>query len=160
MSIIEERIKEMGLELPVCPKPVAAYVAGVKLENNLLFVSGQTAKKEGKPYLTGKVGEDITLEQAYDASKICALMLLSEVKLVLGDLDKVERIVKVNGYVNSTADFCQQPKVINGASEFLEAVFKERGKHARTAISVAALPENASVEIEMIVSYCDKTCNK
>lgn len=155
MSIIEERIKEMGLELPLCPKPVAAYVPGVKLENNLLFVSGQTAKKEGKPYLTGKVGKDVTLEQAYEAAKICALMLLSEVKLVLGDLDKVKQIVKVNGYVNSTMDFCEQPKVINGASDLLENLFKEDGKHARTAISVAALPENASVEIEMIVSYRD-----
>ena len=147
----EEKLKEMGIVLPACPKPVAAYIPGAVTDSKLVFLSGQTAKKDGEPYLTGKAGKDLSAEEAYQAARGCALMLLAEMKAVLGDLELVDKIVKVNGYVNSAPDFTEQPKVINGASEFFEQVFGERGKHARTAIGVAALPENASVEVEVII---------
>lgn len=148
---VEKRLRELGYVLPECPKPVAAYIPGAMTDNKLVYLSGQTAKKDGQPYLAGKVGGEITLENAYLAARGCALMLLAEMKEVLGDLDLVDQIVKVNGYVNSVPDFTEQPKVINGASEIFEEVFGEKGKHARTAIGVAALPENASVEVEVII---------
>ena len=147
----EEKLKNLGYTLPECPRPVAAYIPGAITDSGLVYLSGQTAKKDGIPYLTGKVGKDISAEEAYLAARECALMLLAEMKEVLGDLEHVGKIVKVNGYVNSDPDFTEQPKVINGASEFFEQVFGECGKHARTAIGVAALPENASVEVEVII---------
>ena len=153
MDKIEKHIEKLGYKLPEAPVPVASYVLGVKLDNGLLYVSGQTAVENGETLYRGKVGDTVTVEQAYDASKICALRLISEVKAVLGDLERVERIVKVNGYINAAPDFGQHPMVMNGASEFLEAVFGEKGKHARTAVGVGSLPDNAPVEVEMIVAF-------
>ncbi len=153
MSIIEKRIQELGYELPECPTPVAAYVPAAAASETLLFASGQTAVVDGREKYIGIVGKDITVEQAYDAARIAALRLLAEVKSVIGDLDRVERIVKVNGYVNAVPGFGDQPKVINGASEFFEAVFGEKGKHARAAIGVGSLPSNAPVEVEVVVAY-------
>jgi enamine deaminase RidA (YjgF/YER057c/UK114 family) len=150
MSIYEQKLKDMGLALPQCPKPVAAYVPAVEVDG-LVFVSGQTPIEDGKIVYQGKLGDSVTVEQGYEAAKICALRLLSQLKAVVGDLDRVERIVKVNGYVNSVGAFGDQPFVINGASELFEQVFGEKGKHARAAIGVSTLPGDAAVEVEMVV---------
>lgn len=153
MSKIEERIKGLGYKLPECPAPVAAYVPAAETKGGILHVSGQTAKIDGKPVYLGVVGQSVSEEEAYEAAKLAALGLLAEVKYVIGDLDRVERIVKVNGYVNAVPGFANQPKVINGASELFEEIFEEKGRHARVAIGVGSLPDNAVVEVEMIISY-------
>ena len=155
MSQVEMRLKEMGLTLPECPKPVAAYVPAV-LINGFIYASGQTPIVDDVLKYKGKVGRELSIEEGYEAAKICALRLISEIKFVIGDLDQVERIVKVNGYVNSTGDFSSQPAVINGASELLEVVFAEKGKHARAAIGVSSLPCDAAVEIELIAAVRTK----
>ena len=153
MSNIEERIKELGLELPECPKPVGAYVPAATVENGLIYISGQTPVVKDRLLYKGKVGKEVSTQEAYEAAKICALRLIAELKYAVGDLDRVARIVKVNGYVNSEGDFGEQPSVINGASELLEAVFQDIGKHARAAVGVSTLPNDASVEVEMVASY-------
>lgn len=149
MGQIEERLKEMQIELPPCPTPVAAYVPGV-VASGFVFASGQTPIEGDELVYKGKVGSDLSVREGYQAAKICAVRCLSELKAVVGDLDRIEQIVKVNGYVNSTGNFGEQPMVINGASELLEKVFGERGKHARAAIGVSTLPGNAAVEVELI----------
>lgn len=146
---IEQKLIELGTPLPETPKPVAAYVPAVRV-NDWVYTSGQVAMVNGELKYKGKVGHDITMEEAYESAKICALNALSAVKSVIGDLDKIERVVKVVGYVNSAPGFTVQPAVINGASDFLKAVFGEQGAHARSAVGVAELPFGASVEIEMI----------
>ncbi len=148
MSQVEQRLRELGFELPPPAKPLAAYVPTVRT-GNLVFVSGQAPRK-GDRTITGRVGQDLTLEQGYEAAQYCILNALSALKAEIGDLDNVVRIVKVLGWVNSAPDFDQQPYVINGASELLEKVFGERGKHARSAVSAHVLPFNIAVEIEMI----------
>ena len=148
-SAVEEKLKDLGLELPPCPKPVAAYVPAVEA-SGFVFASGQTPVVGDKLMYRGNVGSEISVEQAYEAAKICALRCLAELKSAIGTLDRVERIVKVTGYVNSAPGFGDQPKVVNGASELLEKIFGEKGKHARAAIGVAELPDGAAVEIEMI----------
>ena len=150
MSIYENKLNEIGLELPACPKPVAAYVPAVEVDG-LVFISGQTPIVDDRIIYKGKVGKDITIKEGYEAAKICALRLLSQLKFVIGDLDRVERIVKVNGYVNSSGNFGEQPFVINGASELFLEVFGEKGQHARAALGVATLPGDAAVEVEMVV---------
>lgn len=147
MSMIEERLKELGLELPVCPTPVAAYLT-VQTAGKLIYASGQTAWVNGELQYTGKVGDTVSIEEAYESAKISAINCLSAIKTV-ADLDSI-RIVRVTGYVNATPDFGEQPKVINGASELLEKLFGENGRHARSAIGVGSLPSNASVEVEII----------
>lgn len=149
MSQVEKRLEAMGIILPECPKPVAAYVPAMKV-NGFIYASGQTPIIDGELKYKGKVGVDLTIEEGYEAAKICAIRLISEIKSVVGDLDKVKQIVKVNGYINSVGDFGRQPAVLNGASELIEAVFKEKGKHARAAIGVATLPDDAAVEVELI----------
>jgi len=119
--------------------------------DNLLFLSGNTCYENGKLLYTGRVGAELTMEQGYLAARQAALNLLSVIKATLGDLDRVERVVKLNGYVNSAPDFDRQPEVINGASELLVKVFGPRGKHARTSIGVSDLPGHIPVEIEMVV---------
>jgi enamine deaminase RidA (YjgF/YER057c/UK114 family) len=146
----EERLKEKGLELPAPLKPVANYVTAVRA-GNLVFLSGHGPFRKDGTLITGRVGEDLTLEQAYEASRITTLLLLASLKAEIGDLDRVRRIVKVLGLVSCTADFLDQPKVINGASDLLVHVFGERGKHARSAVGVNVLPFNTPVEIEMVV---------
>jgi enamine deaminase RidA (YjgF/YER057c/UK114 family) len=147
---IEAKLTQMGLRLPDPPQPVAAYLPAVQV-GELLFISGTTCYKDGKFLFTGRVGAELTLEQGTMAARQTALNLLSVAKAELGTLDRVERIVKVNGYVNSTPDFNRQPEVINGASDLLEQVFGEPGKHARTSIGVNVLPGNIPVEIEMVL---------
>ena len=147
---VEEKIKEMGLELPPPIKPVANYVTAVR-SGNLIFLSGHGPVRDDGTLITGKVGTDLSVEDGYKAARQVALVLLSSLKAAVGDLDKVKRIVKVLGMVNCPSDFEDQPKVINGASDFLVEAFGEKGQHARSAVGMNALPSNIAVEIEMIV---------
>ncbi|MCJ7823874.1 MAG: RidA family protein [Anaerolineales bacterium] len=147
---IEARLKELGFTLPEPPQPVAAYVPAVQV-GDLLFLSGTTCYKDGEFLFTGRVGAELTIEQGYIAARQTALNLLSVIKATLGSLERVERVVKLNGYVNCAPDFDRQPEVINGASELLQELYGERGKHARTAIGVSDLPAHIPVEIELIV---------
>lgn len=147
---VEARLRELGLSLPKPPQPVGSYLPAQRA-GELLFLSGTTCYVNGHLLYKGRVGAELTVEEGYAAARQTMLNLLSVVKVTLGDLDRVERVVKVNGYVNSTPDFDNQPAVINGASELLEAVFGPRGKHARTSVGVSDLPGHIPVEIEMIV---------
>ena len=151
MGNVEKKLKELGIELPECPKPVAAYVPAT-CENGFIFASGQTAWVDGKLLYPGKVGEAVSVEEAYESAKISAVRVIAELKSIVGDLDNIKHIVKVTGYVNSAPDFGAQPKVVNGASELFCEVFGEAGKHARVAFGVGALPDNASVEIDVIAA--------
>lgn len=147
---IETKLQEMGLELPAAPKPVAAYVPAVKA-GEYVYTSGQIPFLNGELKVKGKVGKDVTEDQAYDAAKLCALNCLSVIKAQIGNLDKIEQVVKVVGFVNSADGFNMQPKVINGASELLGTLFGEKGQHARSAVGVNELPLDAACEVEMIV---------
>lgn len=149
MSSIEAKIKELGFELPEPTKPMAAYVPTVRT-GNLVFISGQAPVKDGE-MIKGRVGEDLTLEEGYEAAQYCVLGALSQLKAAIGSLDNVVRIVKLLGWVSSADGFDQQPQVMNGASELLEKLFGEKGKHARSAVSAHILPLNIAVEVEMVV---------
>lgn len=149
---VEERLRELNITLPDPPPPIAAYVPAVRI-GNLLFTSGSGPWDGDLFRYQGKLGRDLSLEEGYDAARVVMINLLSVIRAELGSLDRVERIVKVLGFVASAADFNQQPQVMNGASELLEAVFGERGRHARSAIGVNELPVNIPVEIEMIVQF-------
>jgi enamine deaminase RidA (YjgF/YER057c/UK114 family) len=146
----ETRLSELGLSLPGPPQPVGAYLLAQQV-GDLLFLSGTTCYVDGGLLFTGRVGAELSVEEGYAAAKQTALNLLSVIKATLGDLDRVERIVKLNGYVNSAPDFDRQPAVINGASDLLEKIYGQRGKHARTSIGVSDLPGHIPVEIELIV---------
>ena len=143
-----KKLEELGLELPPVAAPVAAYVPAVR-SGNTVYTSGQLPFVDGKLPVTGLVGADVTEEQAYDAARTAALNAIAAIDDVAG-IDNIERIVKVNGFVASTADFSGQPGVINGASELLGEIFGEPGVHARAAVGVAALPLNAPVEVEIV----------
>ncbi len=146
---IEEKLAELGLSLPEVPTPVASYVPAVK-QGNWVHVSGQIPLRDGKLRVTGKVGSEITLEEAQAEAKQCALIALAVIKSVVGSLDKVERIVKVTGFVACSPDFTDAPKVVNGASDLFLEVFGDKGRHARAAVGVAALPLDCAVEVEVI----------
>jgi enamine deaminase RidA (YjgF/YER057c/UK114 family) len=146
----EARLEQLGIELPAPPTPVGSYTTAVR-SGNLLFLSGTTCYVDGGLLYKGKVGESVTLDQAYAAARQTALNLLSVAKAELGSLSRVERVVKINGYVNSAPGFDQQPAVINGASDVMVAVFGDRGVHARTSVGVSELPGQIPVEIEMVV---------
>jgi len=146
----EVRLKEIGLELPPAVRPVANYVSAVRT-GNLVFLSGHGPVREDGTMSTGKVGADLTLDEGYEAARRVALVLLASLKAEIGDLDKVRRVVKLLGMVNCRPDFVDQPKVINGASDLLVQVFGDKGRHARSAVGMNALPMDISVEIEMIV---------
>ena len=147
---IQAKLAELGLTLPAAAAPVAAYVPAVRT-GNLVFTAGQLPLVDGKILFVGKVGSDVTPEQAKDMAQICALNALAAISLV-ADIDQIERIVRVGGFVNGIPGFVAIPAVINGASELLIKLFGEvNGKHARTAIGVAELPLNAPVEVEMVV---------
>lgn len=150
----EQQIEKLGLQLPPVSKPIANYVKYVRT-GNLLFLAGHGPTKADGTNITGKVGKDLTIEQGYEAAKITALSLIATLKDALGNLSRVKRIVKVNGYVNCLPDFTDQPKVINGCSDLLVAVFGEKGKHARAAMGMVALPANIAVEIELVVEVED-----
>jgi enamine deaminase RidA (YjgF/YER057c/UK114 family) len=147
---IQAKLAELGLTLPQAAAPVAAYVPAVRT-GNLVFTAGQLPLVDGKIPFVGKVGSDVTPEQAKDMAQICALNALAAISLV-ADIDQIEKIVRVGGFVNGIPGFVAIPAVINGASELLIKLFGEvNGKHARTAIGVAELPLNAPVEVEMVV---------
>jgi enamine deaminase RidA (YjgF/YER057c/UK114 family) len=145
---VEQKLTEQGITLPEPRAAVANYVGFVR-SGNLLFVSGQVcADAEGKLIDKGKLGAGVTLEQGYAAAKGCGVNLLAQIKAALGDLDKVVRVVRIGGFVNSAPDFLDGPKVLNGASDLMVAVFGDKGRHARTTVGVASLPADAAVEVE------------
>jgi enamine deaminase RidA (YjgF/YER057c/UK114 family) len=147
----DDKLKAMGIELIVPTKPVANYVKAVRT-GHLLYLSGHGPTKADGTDIIGKVGQELTVDQGIEAARRTAISLISTLKMELGgDLGRVKRIVKVNGWVNCTDDFKDQPKVMNGCSDLLVAVFGEKGKHARTSLGTNALPSNIAVEIEMIV---------
>lgn len=150
MSSILDKIKELGYELPVAPKPIASYVTAIKIDN-LVFTSGALPMLNGELKFKKEVGGLFNkAEYGYEAAKLCVLNALSVINDLVG-LDSIEQIVKVTGFVNSAKGFIEQPKVINGASDMLVEIFGEQGKHARSAVGVSELPMDASVELEMIV---------
>lgn len=152
MSAIEDRLKDLGYDLPAQVVPVANYVPTASaMMSNLIFTSGHVPRKPDGSFITGTLGKDITVEEAYEAATITALGILTSLKSAIGDLDQIKRIVKVLCFVNSTPGFTDQPLVANGLSDLLVEVFGEKGNHARSAVGVAALPGNVCVEIEMIV---------
>lgn len=145
---IDQRLEDLGLTLPEAAAPVAAYVPAV-LAGGLLHLSGQLPFRDGQLML-GRLGEGVTLEEGQEAARRCALMLLAQVRAALGTLDRVERVVKLGVFVNSTADFTEQPQVANGASQLMEQVFGEAGRHARSAVGVPTLPRGVAVEVDAI----------
>jgi enamine deaminase RidA (YjgF/YER057c/UK114 family) len=146
----DKKLKELNIQLFEPAKPIANYVKAVR-SGNLLFIAGHGPAKADGTYITGKVGKDLTVEQGYEAAKQVGVAILSTLKTEIGDLNKVKRIVKVLGMVNCTEGFVDQPKVINGFSDLMVAVFGERGKHARSAVGMYALPMNISVEVELVI---------
>ena len=146
----EERLNARGLELPIPPTPVANYVPAVRC-GNLIFLSGHGPNQPNGRQWRGKVGQEFDLEEAKGAAQACVLNLLASLRTQIGELSRVRRIVKLLGMVNCTPDFASQPQVINGASDLLVDLFGDRGRHARSAVGMAALPGNIPVEIEMIV---------
>lgn len=146
----DKKLKELGVELYLPTKPMGNYVKAVR-SGNLLFLAGHGPTRADNSNITGKVGADLTLDQGYEAARQTGIAILSTLKGELGDLNKVKRIVKVLGMVNCTDTFTDQPKVINGFSDLMVAVFGEKGKHARSAVGMYALPSNIAVEIEIIV---------
>jgi enamine deaminase RidA (YjgF/YER057c/UK114 family) len=147
---VEARLAELGLQLPAVTPPVANYVRTVRVAN-LLFVSGHGPSRDGKYHYSGKLGRDVTVEDGYKAAQLVCLNCLASVRDALGDLDRVKRVVKLLGMVNSAPEFGQQPEVINGASDLLVQLYGEAGRHARSAVGMGALPRGISVEIEMIL---------
>ena len=150
----EERLRELNITLPTPPQPVANYVNGVRA-GNLIFLAGKGPKYPDGRELTGKLGGNITIDQGYEGARQTAINQLSVLKEMLGDLNKVKRIVKVLGLVNSSPNFIDQPKVVNGFSDLMVDVFGEKGKHARAAVGVNSLPRGQAVEIELVVEVYD-----
>jgi enamine deaminase RidA (YjgF/YER057c/UK114 family) len=152
----EDRLRALGLELPAPPAPVAAYSLAVRT-GDLLYLSGTTCYVDGRPLYRGKLGRELTVEQGYAAARQTGLNLLAVLRQAVGRLELVVQVVKVNGYVNSASGFTDQPAVIDGASDLMQAVFGECGRHARTSVGVAELPGDIPVEIEMIVQLSPST---
>jgi enamine deaminase RidA (YjgF/YER057c/UK114 family) len=150
VSKVEEKILELGLELPKISTPIASYIPAKKV-GNLVFTSGQLPMVNGELTITGFLGKEVSIEDANRAAQVCTLNALAAVKGVIGDLDQIKSIIRVVGYVASTPEFTKQPAVVNGASDLLLQIFGDEGKHARSAIGVSALPLNAPVEIELTV---------
>lgn len=147
---IEARLSELGITLPEAAAPVASYVP-VVVENNIAYVSGQLPFVNGE-LVTGRLGEDVSVDDGMAAARACGLMVLAQLKGAGIDLDSVKRIVKLGGFVNSTGDFTDQPKVVNGASDLMKEVFGDAGLHARAAVGVPALPLGAAVEVDAIIA--------
>lgn len=150
----EAKLKEKGIVLTTPGKPIANYVNAVRV-GNLLYLAGKGPTKADGTNITGKVGKDLTIEQGYEAARLTAINHLAVLKAELGDLNKVKRIVKVLGMVNCTEDFKDQPKVINGYSDLMVEIFGDKGKHARSAVGMYALPSNIAVEVEVIIEIND-----
>jgi len=148
---IDNRVAELGITLPTPAAPVASYVPAVE-QGGLLHISGQISVGEEGNLILGRLGEDMNLERGTEAARRCGIMLLAQMQAALGSLDRVERIVKLGAFVNSAPDFTDQPKVANGASELMQEVFGEAGRHARSAVGVAVLPLGVAVEVDAIVA--------
>lgn len=148
--MIEEKIKELGFEVPEAAKPLAAYIPAKRI-GNLVMTSGQVPLVDGKLKYSGKVGVDLSDEEGQKAAEICALNCLAAIKGIIGNLDNIEEVVKLTVFVNNKDGYTAQPKIANGASELIGKIFGEKGLHARSAVGVSGLPINAPVEIEMIV---------
>ena len=148
---IEDRLRQLGLKLPSAPAPVANYIP-FHLAGNLLFISGQISRDADGNVVRGKLGAGIDAARGREAAKICALNILAQAKAALGSLDRIERVVKLTGFVNATPDFTEHPQVINGGSDCLVEVLGDKGRHTRSAVGVASLPLDASVEIEAILA--------
>ena len=149
---VEDRLAELGLVLPEVATPAGAYVPAV-ISGNLVFTAGQIPLVDGKLMAEGRLGAEISAKAGKEIAQRCALNAIAAVKSVLGDLERVKKVVKVVGFVASTPDFTAQPGVVNGASELLQAAFGDRGIHARSAVGVAVLPLNSPVEVELIVEF-------
>ena len=150
--MIEDKLRELSIELPTPPSPAGSYIP-VVTTGNLAFVSGQIPMKEGKVVFEGKVPNEQSLDAARDAAKICIINGLAQLKANLGSLDKISKFVRISGFVNSNPEFTEQPKVINAASDLLVEIFGDMAKHSRIAVGVASLPLNSTVEIDMIVEF-------
>ena len=148
---IDNRLAELGITLPTPAAPVASYVPAVE-QGGLLHISGQISVAEDGNLILGRLGEDMNLERGIEAARRCGIMLLAQMQAALGSLDRVQRIVKLGAFVNSAPDFTDQPKVANGASELMQEVFGEAGRHARSAVGVAVLPLGVAVEVDAIVA--------
>jgi enamine deaminase RidA (YjgF/YER057c/UK114 family) len=149
----EARLASLGLSLPEIPRPVGTYVP-FKLSGNILYLSGQGPRRADGSFVTGKVGRDVTTEEAYEAAKLVGLGLLAAAKAAAGDLSRVE-VLKVLGMVNAVPEFADQPRVINGCSDLFVAVLGERGRHARSAVGMGSLPMNIAVEVEAVMQIHD-----
>ena len=148
MPIIEQRLSELGITLPVPPAPVASYVP-YTVSGKLVVISGQIPLENGKPHYIGKLGADISLEDGQAAARLCAVNLIAQLKAACGgDLDRVTRCLRLGVFVNATPDFTQQPEVANGASDFIVQVFGDNGRHARAAVGAGSLPRGVAVEVE------------
>ena len=148
---IAARLRELGLELPPAPSPVANYVPYL-IAGNLLFISGQISKAGDGTLLSGRVGDTLSIEDGIAAAKVCALNVLAQAQAALGDLDRVAQVMRLTGFVNSGPDFTDHPKVINGASDLMVAVLGDKGRHTRAAVGVSGLPAGAAVEVDAIIS--------
>ena len=151
--MIEEKLESIGVKLPKPPTPAGSYVPVIRT-GNLLFISGQIPMEDGKVVFTGKVSDN-NLKTAQKSAKMCAINILAQIKRELGNLDKVTKIVKLSGFVNSMSDFTQHPKVINPASDLFFEVFGENGKHSRVAVGVACLPLDSMTEIDAIIEFSE-----
>ena len=149
---IEARLAELGLELPEAAAPVANYVAFV-ISGNQVWIAGQVPLWNGAVKYTGTTGDTVSMEDAVDAAKTCALNILAQAKAAIGDLDRITRIVKLNGFVNAVPGFTDQPKVINGASDLMADVFGDKGMHARSAVGVRGLPLGVPVEVDAVIEF-------
>ena len=150
MSLIEDKLKKLNIILPEPKAPVGAYVA-TKVVGKLLFISGQVSIDKNTKLITGKIGKDLNLDEGYEAAKRCGLSIVAHVKNACeGNLDKIKSCVKLTGYVNSTDDFKDQPKIINGASDIIAKIFDKKGEHTRAAVSVNSLPLGVAVEVDAI----------
>ena len=152
--MIEKRLKDLGISIPNAPKPAGSYVP-VVLTGKLAFVSGQIPIKDGQVVYQGKVGDTQSIGDAQEAAKLCVINGLAQIEAYCGTLDNLEKIIKISGFVNSTKDFTEHPKVINAASDLLMKIFDEKGRHSRIAIGVSSLPLNATVEIDMVVEIAN-----
>jgi enamine deaminase RidA (YjgF/YER057c/UK114 family) len=153
--MIEKRLSELGIALPIPPKPAGSYIP-VVTSGNLAFVSGQIPVQDGKVVFTGKIPSEKSLEEAQKAARLCAINILAQLKSSLGDLDRITRIVSLAGFVNATPEFADHPKVINAASDLFFEIFGENGKHSRVAVGTSSLPLNSSVEISAVVEFTDR----
>jgi len=149
---IEAKLKELGIEIPPAPAPVANYVP-YAIEGKLVFIAGQVPRgADGKLKFIGKVGKELSEQEGYEAARLCALNCLAQLKAAAGSLDKVKRIVRIGGFVNCAPDFANLPQVVNGASDLIVRVFGDKGRHARAAVGAGSLPANVAAEVEMIAA--------